>query len=78
MIACNDAEVLQEIRQLLVNSTSEVSEAGEDYILAKDSDPVPDWFYEKLQKDFEKYGRGELKTRSWEQVKEGIKRKNGF
>ena len=78
ILACNDADILKKVESVLDSPASEVGEAGENYSTERYTDPVPDWFYEKLEKDSEKYERGELQTKSWEQVKEEIRRKNGF
>lgn len=78
IISCDDGEVLRKLENILDSPASEVAEAGEGYSTENYTDPVPDWFYEKLQKDSEKYESGELKTKSWEQVKEEIRRKHGF
>lgn len=35
----------------------------------KDQPPVPEWFYEKLDKRKEKYISGEAKSFTWEEIK---------
>ena len=72
---CEDAAVLKRVEEILIGF-SEVREGSENY--TKEVDPVPANYYEKLEEDFQKYKKGEIKGISWEEFREEIRSKHGF
>ncbi|MCX8534479.1 hypothetical protein [Chryseobacterium luquanense] len=55
---------------------AEEEEEEEDYELeATDYPEVPDYVYDRIEEERKKYLNGELKTSSWEEVKERLMKK---
>lgn len=75
IIACADVEVLRAVEATLNEDFFEVNDEGESYFTEAKENLVPDWYYDTLKEDYEKYKRGELKTSSWEEVKEKLRKK---
>ena len=73
--SCGDENLLRKIEQLLDEYSSEVNEEGEKYSVEV-GNLVPDWYYQTLESDYEKYKKGELATSSWNEVKRKLQGKN--
>lgn len=88
IMACNDEEVLKKVQQILQTSTSEVSEAGEEYahkdaefsslseshLSAGNDLTLSSEQEEGLMKRVVDHSRGIGRTFTWDEVKENIKK----
>lgn len=76
IIDCNDTELLLRLKEFLADMDSEVKEETGEYSAADvHKDVAPDSYYQKLEQDFEKYQKGELKARPWEEFHAELRRK---
>lgn len=79
IIACNDPELLLKLKELLGSINTEVNEEAEECSASsRTRDIVPDSYYKKLERDFEKYQKGEIKARSWEEIRAKAIKKYGI
>lgn len=51
------------------------AEEGDSELESSDYPQVPDYIYDRIEEEREKYLSGELKTSSWEEVKERLMKK---
>lgn len=78
IIDCNDIEKLNRVKIILDEKHFSVNEEASQYSVKKDEDIVPQNFYDELEKDFKLYQKGKLETKSWDEVKRGLKEKYDF
>lgn len=79
IIDCNDADVLLRLKEFLAEINPQVKEEAGEYVPAT-SNPtkIPDSYYRKLEEDYEKFKKGELKASSWEEVRAKVIKKHGL
>ncbi|MDN4014188.1 hypothetical protein QX233_17080 [Chryseobacterium gambrini] len=51
------------------------AEEGDQELESLDYPQVPDYVYDRIEEECEKYMKGEVKTSSWEEVKERLMKK---
>lgn len=51
------------------------AEEGDQELESLDYPQVPDYIYDRIEEEREKYMKGEVKTSSWEEVKERLMKK---
>lgn len=51
------------------------AEEGDQELESSDYPQVPDYIYDRIEEEREKYMKGEVKTSSWEEVKERLMKK---
>jgi hypothetical protein len=59
----------------IFNAIIDAEEEEDSELEAFDYPEVPDYVYDRIEEERKKYLNGELKTSSWEEVKEGLMKK---
>lgn len=73
--SCEDENLLRKIEKVFEENVSEVNEDEVGYSAQINKNAVPEWHYEILEEEFEKYKRGELTASTWNEVDKKLQEK---